>query len=172
MGVFLFTDRRFQRDRLLRDLHDLAYLLRCNLHAAADLFRGRLTAVFLHQAPADTDELVDRLDHVYRDADGAGLVGDRAGDRLADPPRRVGAELEALAVVELLDRADQADVAFLDQVQQRHATADVLLRHADHETQVGFGQTPLRLLTVDLQQLEVVAQFVLGHGEGRRRFEL
>ena len=36
-------------------------------------------------------QLVDRLDHVHRDADGARLVGDRAGDRLADPPGRVGA---------------------------------------------------------------------------------
>src|SRR3954463_14834612 len=117
MGVFLFTDRRFQRDRLLRDLHDLAYLLRCDLHATADLFRGRLTAVFLHQAPADSDELVNRLDHVHRDADGAGLVGNSTRDGLTDPPRSVGAELEAFAVVELLDRTDQTDVAFLDQVQ-------------------------------------------------------
>src|SRR4051794_30774455 len=86
VGVFLLADRGLQRDRLLRDLHDLAYLLRRNLHATADLFRGRFTAVLLHQAPADTDELVNGLDHVYRDSDGAGLVGDGARDRLADPP--------------------------------------------------------------------------------------
>jgi len=39
------------------------------------------------------DELVDRLDHVHRDADGARLVGDGARDGLADPPRRVRREL-------------------------------------------------------------------------------
>ena len=32
-----------------------------------------------------------RLDHVDRDADGAGLVGDGPGDRLANPPGGVGA---------------------------------------------------------------------------------
>src|SRR3712207_8270660 len=44
--------------------------------------------------------LVDGLDHVHRDADGAGLIRDGPGDRLADPPRGVGRELEALGVVE------------------------------------------------------------------------
>ena len=42
-----------------------------------------------------------------------------APDRLADPPGRVGGELVALGVVELLDGADQAEVALLDDVQQR-----------------------------------------------------
>ena len=41
-------------------------------------------------------------------ADRARLVGERARDRLADPPGRVGRELVAAAPVELLDRADQA----------------------------------------------------------------
>ncbi len=48
-------------------------------------------------------------------------VGDGPGDGLAHPPRGVGGELEALAVVELLDGADQAEVALLDEVQQRQA---------------------------------------------------
>ena len=40
---------------------------------------------------------------------------------LADPPRRVRRELVAHAVVELLDRPDEPEVAFLDEVEQRHA---------------------------------------------------
>src|SRR4051794_15352422 len=43
------------------------------------------------------------------------------GDRLADPPGGVGGELEALAPVELLDRVHQAEVALLDEVEQRQA---------------------------------------------------
>ena len=172
VGVFLLTDWRLQRDRLLRDLHDLADLLRRDLHPAADLLGGRLAAVLLHEAAADADELVDRLDHVHRDADRARLVGDRARDRLADPPGRVGGELEALAVVELLDRADQADVAFLDQVQQRHAAADVLLRHRDDEAEVGLRQALLRGQAVLLQLVEVRRQLVFAAREDDLRLEV
>jgi hypothetical protein len=56
---------------------------------------------------------------VHRDADRARLVGDRARDRLADPPRGVGGELVAAAVFELVHRLHQADVALLDQVEER-----------------------------------------------------
>jgi hypothetical protein len=82
---------------------------------------------------------VDVLDHVHRDADGARLVGERAGDGLADPPRGVRAELEAAPVVELLDGAHQADVALLDEVEQRHASSGVPLGDADDKAQVGLG---------------------------------
>ena len=58
------------------------------------------------------------FDHVDRNADRAALVGHGAGDRLANPPRGVGAELEAAAIFELVDRPHQAGVAFLDQVQE------------------------------------------------------
>ena len=66
------------------------------------------------------------------------LVGDRAGDGLADPPGRVGRELVAAAVVELLDGADQAERALLDQVEEREAAAEVALRDRDDEAQVGL----------------------------------
>src|SRR5437588_842304 len=52
-------------------------------------------------------------------ADGAARVGDAPGDGLADPPRGVGGELEALAPVELLDGVHQAQVPLLDEVEER-----------------------------------------------------
>ena len=75
-----------------------------------------------------------------RDPDRAGLVGDGPGHRLADPPVGIRRELEAALVVELLDRPDQADVALLDQVEQAHPAADVLLGDRDDEAQVRAGQ--------------------------------
>ena len=110
------------------------------LHLQGDLLGPGLAAQLLQQAPRDADEPVDGLHHVHGDADRAGLVGDGAGDGLANPPGGVGGELEALAVLELLHGADEADVALLDQVEQAHAAADVLLGHADHQAQVGLGQ--------------------------------
>ena len=91
------------------------------------------------------DQLVDRLDHVHGDTDGARLVGDRAGDRLADPPGRVGRELVAAPVLELIDSLHQADIAFLDQVQKLQAAVGVLLGDRDDETQVRLDHFLLRL---------------------------
>src|SRR5262249_1702292 len=68
------------------------------------------------------------------------LVGQRSGDRLADPPGRVGGELEAPAPVELLDGANQAEVALLDQVEQGEAAAGVALGDRDDESQVGLDE--------------------------------
>ena len=55
------------------------------------------------------------------------LVREAALDRLADPEGRVGRELVALAPVELLGGADQAEDALLDQVEQRQLVPLVLL---------------------------------------------
>ena len=96
----------------------------------------------------DPGELVDLLDEVDGQPDGAALVGHAAGDRLTDPPRGVGRELEALGVVELLHRADQTEVALLDQVQQRHAAAGVALGQRDDQPQVGLEQMAAGRLAV------------------------
>ena len=84
--------------------------------------------------------LLDRAQHVpgvHRQADGPTGVGDAPGDGLADPPRGVGRELEALAPVELLDGVDQAEVALLDQVQEGQSRRLVLLGDRHHQAQVG-----------------------------------
>ena len=146
--VLLLADRRLERDGLLGDLQDLADLVERQLHLLRDLFRSRLAADLLHQVAAGADELVDGLDHVHRDADGARLIGDGAGDGLADPPRGVGGELVAALVLELVHRLHQADVALLDQVEELQAAVRVLLRDGDHEAQVRLHQLglgPLRL---------------------------
>ena len=146
MRIFLFADGRLERDGLLRDLHHLADLRHGNVHPLRDFFRGGLAAQFLHERARRPDQLVDRLDHVHRDPDGARLVGNRAGDGLADPPRRVGRELVAAPVLELVDRLHQADVAFLDQVEELQAAVRVLLRDGHDQAEVGLDQFLLGLL--------------------------
>src|SRR5262249_19781026 len=96
------------------------------------------------------NQLVDRLDHVDRDADGPRLIGDRARDRLANPPRRVGRELVPAAVLELVDRLHQTDVAFLNQVEELQPAVGVLLRNRDDQPQVGFDELLFRLLGLPL----------------------
>ena len=160
--IALVADRLVQRDRLTRVLLDLQHLLRRDVHFLGQLFGRGLAAQVLEQLTLDAAELVDHLDHVHRDADGAGLVGHRAGDGLADPPGGVRGELVALGVVELFDRADQAQVAFLDQVEERHAAAGVALGQRHHQAQVGFQQMVLRAVAVAADPHHVAA---LGGGQ-------
>src|SRR3546814_12870090 len=62
------------------------------------------------------------------------LLCDAAGDRLTHPPGRIGGELVALGIVELLYRADQAGVALLDQVEHRHLGPAVLAGDRDDQS--------------------------------------
>ncbi|MEJ7717034.1 MAG: hypothetical protein WKF31_03370 [Thermoleophilaceae bacterium] len=86
---------------------------------------------------------------------GSGLVGQRAGDGLADPPRRVGRELEALAVVELLGGADEAERALLDEVEEGKSLVAVVLGDRDHEPQVRLHHL---LLGVEVAALDALGE--------------
>ena len=97
---------------------DLAYLLGHDLELLGDLVRRRLAPEPLDELPLDMDDLVELLDHMDGNPDRARLVGDGARHGLADPPGRVRRELESLAVIELLDRADEAERAFLDEIEE------------------------------------------------------
>ena len=143
---------------------------RRDLELLGDLVGVRLAAETLHELALDVHDLVQLLDHVHGDADRARLVGDRARDGLADPPRRVRRELVALAVVELLDGADQAERAFLDQVEEAEAAAEVALGDRDDEAEVRLGHLRLRRHVAALDALRE-ADFLVG-GEERHLADL
>src|SRR5215208_439680 len=145
LGLLLVADRLLQRDRRLRRALDRVDLLGIDAGDIGDLLRGGLAAELRDELALRAADLVELLDHVDRDADRARLVGERAGDRLADPPRRVGGELEALAVVELLRGADEAERALLDQVQEGKALVAVVLGDRDDQAQVGLDHLLLRV---------------------------
>ena len=107
-----------------------------------------VAAELLGELALDPDDLVDRLDHVDGDADRPRLVGDGPGDRLADPPCRVRRELEPAAVIELLDGAHQAEIAFLDEIEEGHAPVAVALGDGHDEPEVRLGEEVLCLLAL------------------------
>ena len=148
--ILVVADRRLHRDRLLGDLHHLADLVLGHLHFLGQLLRRRLAAVLLEHLAGNAVQLVYGLDHVHRDADRARLVGDRTRDRLPDPPRRISRELEPAAVLELVHRLHQADVALLDQVQELQPAVGVLLGDRDHQAQVGLHHLLLGLARLGL----------------------
>src|SRR5882724_7840286 len=140
MRIFFLADWSFQRNRLLRDLQNLAHLGYRNVHALGDLFAGRFAAKFLHKLAAGAHQFVDRLDHVHRNSDGARLVGNRASDGLANPPRRIRRKLVSAAPLELVHRLHQADVAFLNQVEELQTAIGIFLGDGNDQSQVGFDQ--------------------------------
>jgi hypothetical protein len=98
-------------------------------------------------APATrrANQLVDRLDHVHRNANRARLIGNRARDRLANPPRRVSGKLVTAPPLKLVHRLHQTDVAFLNQIQKLQAAVRVLLGNRNNQAQVCFDQFALGL---------------------------
>src|SRR5580693_2841277 len=92
LAVAVLAERSVQRDRLAAVLLHLDDLLRGHVQLDGQLLRGRLAAEILEHLPLYSGQLVDDLDHVHRDADGAGLVSHGPGNGLPDPPGRVRGE--------------------------------------------------------------------------------
>src|SRR5689334_8373425 len=138
LGLLLVADRLLERDRRLGGALDRLDLVGLDARVVGDLLGGGLAAQLSDELALGAADLVELLDDVDRDADRARLVGERACDRLADPPGRVGRELEALAVGELLRRAHEAERPLLDQVEERQALVAVVLGDRDDEPQVGL----------------------------------
>src|SRR5215472_5144008 len=118
MGVLLFAERWFERERLLGDLQRRAYLFARHVELLGNLLRRRLAGCLIEHLPAGAYDLVDDLNHVNGYADGARLILAPTTDRLPNPPGGVGRELEAASIFELVDCLHQADVALLDQVEK------------------------------------------------------
>src|SRR5215207_6646892 len=156
LRLLLLADRLLEGDGRLGRALDRVDLLGLDAGDLGDLLRGGLAAQLGDQLALRAADLVELLDDVDRDADGPRLVGEGAGDGLADPPGRVGRELEALAVVELLGRADQAERPLLDQVEEGQALVAVVLGDRDHEPEVRLDHLLLRVQVAAFDPLRQV----------------
>ena len=90
---------------------------------------------------------------MHRHADRPRLVRQRSCDGLANPPRRVGRELEPASPVELLDRPDEPERPLLDQVEKREALVSVVLGDRDDEPEVRLDHPLLCLHVAALDPL-------------------
>src|SRR5690242_4847593 len=153
LRLVLVADRLLERDGRLRAAADVLDLVRAEVEVLADLGGRRLAAELGAELALGADDLVQLLDDVDRHADRARLVREGTGHGLADPPRRVRRELEALAVVELLGGANEADRPLLDQVEERQPLVAVLLGDRDDEAQVGLDHLLLRAVVAALDPL-------------------
>ena len=104
-GFTIAPDGGLEGDGIAGDGFQLLNFFNRDVHAAADFFICRSTTELFFQFARGAKELVHALVHMHRDADGAGLVGDGAGDGLANPPSGVGREFVAATVLELVGGA-------------------------------------------------------------------
>ena len=58
-------------------------------------------------------------------------------------------------VIKLVHRPHQADVAFLDEIQERQPAVDVFLGDADHQAQIRLDHAPLGLLETLLNRVQL-----------------
>ena len=79
------------------------------------------------------------------------LIGNSARNRLADPPDGISRNLDPATIVVFFDRAHEAHIAFLDQVEQVQRTlAVVFSRDRSHQTKVGLNHLLARSLDLSL----------------------
>ena len=107
-SFFIGTYRHIERDRIARLAQQHLNLVLINTGFFRKLLVGSFAAQGLIHLALNAGKLVYLLHQVDWEANGAGLVSHAAGNRLADPPRGISGELEALGVIELLHCADKA----------------------------------------------------------------
>src|SRR4051794_18977089 len=136
LALVVGSDRLIQRNRRVSGAERLVDVLNREAGCLGELLLRRLATELDLESARSTRQLLLALDDVHGDPDRAGVIRDCALHRLADPPGRVGRELEAAAPVELLDRAVQAERPLLDQIEEWHSQAAIALRDRDDEPQV------------------------------------
>jgi len=157
-GVAVSLDGGVEGDVVAGVADQVDDLVLGQIQLVGDLTHLRFAAEGALQVAAYRGDLVDLFGHVHGEAHDTALLGDAAGNGLPHPPGGIGGKLESLGVVELLHRPDQAGVALLHQVEQRHLSAAVFPGHGDHQAQVRLDETLHGLLT----ELDELLQFFTG----------
>src|ERR1043166_8178713 len=160
--VLAGRERRIEGEVRLRDRHRLRDLFLGDVHAVRDLFVRRIAAELLEQRIGALADAMERAGAIQRDPNDARLFGQRLQNRLADPPHRVRDELDALRLVEFVSGANEAQVAFIDQVRERHALVLILFRHRHDEPQIRPHEFVEALLVAHTNLLGQPPCFVAG----------
>ena len=144
LAVLVLADRSFERYRLSRAAPDLADLVFGKVHLFRNIGDARLEAVFIGEFLDGFVDLIHHFDHVDRNSYRPALIGDSSRYRLSDPPCRVSRELVAAVIFELVDRLDETDVSFADDVLEIKPAVVVFLRDADNKSEVSLNKLVFR----------------------------
>ena len=90
---------------------------------------------------------------MHRDPYRPRLISYRSGDRLSDPPCSIGTKLVSLRPVEFVNGLYQTEVSFLYQIEEQHASSDILLGDTYYQSEVCLAELLLRILVALLHPL-------------------
>ena len=99
-----------------------------------------IPAQFLYQVTGCPDQFVYGFDHVHRNADRSGLIGDSPCNCLADRPGSISRKLVSPLILKLVYSLHKADIAFLDEIQKLQSTIGIFFRNADNQPQIGLDE--------------------------------
>ena len=131
-----FADRRIEGDGALGGSVKILEAVDADVHSAGELAESGVSSKLLLHLTGDLHHSIDGFEGVDRDTDGASVVANGAGNSLTNPPGGVGAKSESSTWVVLLNRTNEAHVAFLDKVLDGEAATNVPFCDADNEAEV------------------------------------
>ncbi len=145
LAVLFVPDRCFQRNRLFGNFHHFTHFFQRHLKLFSQFFWRWFPPDFMQHLTPRAHQFIDRFDHMNRNTDRAGLIRNRARDRLTDPPSRIGRKFVSAAIFKFIHRLHEADIALLDQIKKLKPAVCVFLCNGNDEAQVGFDHFFFRL---------------------------
>lgn len=137
----LSLDKRgLQTNRLIVQWKQVVDLVHTHTTVLGEFILGGLASELLIEGVAGAAEAPNLIHDVVGEANAATLFCQGADDGLANPQRCIGAEADSSTVVEFLNRSQEANVPFLDEVVERQAVTPEPLCDADHETEIPFSE--------------------------------
>ena len=169
MAVFFLTDRCFERNRLAGDLQNLPTLSSGRSMRSA-ISSGAAHGLASARDGGSSNKLIDRFNHVNGNPDRSSLIRNGAGDRLPNPPSGVGTEFVPALIFEFIDRFHQADIAFLNQIEELETSVRVFLCNTDHKPQIRFDQLGLPALHFLFGKIEMLDRILDLFSRNKRFF--
>ena len=123
-----------QRDKSF-DICDIS------LEVVSQFLHRRSAIILFPQSTHCAQTGIDVLDNVNWQTDDTGLVHDPALDALSDPPGRIGRETKPALRIKFLHSVDQAEVSFLNKIQERQTAVDIAARNLDYQPEVALDHT-------------------------------
>ena len=137
----------------LRDQHRLRDFFFGDVEAFGDLEVRRLATELLEKRARPLADAVQRAGTIQWHPYDSRLLGQRLKNALPDPPHRVRDELDALRLVEFVRRADEPEVALVDQIGERDSLVLIFLGDGNDEAQVRPDELVERFLVFQADPL-------------------
>ena len=136
VAVFTVAHRSIKANRIATHGRYPSRLVDRRTGPSGNLFNRWLATVFLQQLSGYIADPRHCLDHVYRNADRAALVGNCSRNCLPNPPGGIRTKLKTTTVFKLINSPHQAGVAFLDKVEKRQAAIAVFFGDRHNQSEI------------------------------------